>query len=53
MNTEHEQGTYTRIHRHRHNGYYAGDFSGHQFPTEEQLQVLFRTRVSAAVGVGW
>lgn len=53
MSTEFEQGAYVRPHRHPHNGYYAGDFSHHAFPTPDQLQRLTRLRVPAVVGVGW
>ncbi len=39
MNTEYEQGTYVGS-VHPHNGYYAGDFSDHPFPTWQQLRQL-------------
>lgn len=43
MDTEYEQGSYTGSTHHRHNGYYAGDFSDRPFPTVP-LQALVAVR---------
>jgi hypothetical protein len=40
---EEETGTYTGP-RHRHNGYYAGDFSQNPVATPEQLAAITRMR---------
>jgi hypothetical protein len=43
---EEETGTYTGA-RHRHNGYYAGDFRGTPMATREQLDTITRMRPTA------
>ncbi|WP_155992344.1 hypothetical protein [Nocardioides sp. URHA0032] len=40
---EEETGTYTGT-RHRHNGYYAGDFSSTPMATRQQLDTIMRMR---------
>lgn len=40
---EEETGTYTRR-QHRHNGYYAGDFSRNPIATPQQLAAIARMR---------
>ena len=40
---EEETGTYTGT-RHRHNGYYAGDFRGTPTATRQQLDAIMRMR---------
>lgn len=52
MNTEDEHGTYVRSPQ-RHNGYYAGDFSHHPFPTGRDLRLLVGERVRSTVGTSW
>ena len=47
---EEETGTYTGT-RHRHNGYYAGDFSRHPIATPEQLAAIARMRLPTLRGV--
>lgn len=42
---EEETGTYTGT-RHRHNGYYAGDFSRHPVASREQLAAITRMRTT-------
>jgi hypothetical protein len=41
---EEDHGTYTGT-RHRHNGYYAGDFAPTQMRTPEQLAAIVRMRL--------
>ena len=40
MNPEYEQGTHVGTPRHRHNGYYAGDFSGRPVPTGLRRDIM-------------
>ena len=52
MNTEDEHGTYVRSPQ-RHNGYYAGDFSHHPMPSDQDLRLLVGERVRSTVGRPW